>query len=60
MEKPLIAITVHKMPRKAFCGVVILVRQPDRSWTGRCSRCREEFYFERDPRFEVQVQAIRN
>lgn len=60
MVKPLIAITIHKIPRKAFCGVVVLVQQPDRSWIGQCSRCGEEFYVEGDPQFEFQVQAIRN
>lgn len=60
MARPLIAITIHKIPRKAFCGVVVLVQQPDQSWTGKCSRCGEEFYVEQDPKFEVQVQAIRN
>ncbi|MFN3476381.1 MAG: hypothetical protein ACK4Z6_02340 [Candidatus Methylomirabilales bacterium] len=60
MVKPLIAITIHRIPRKMFCGVVVLVQQPDRSWTGQCSRCGEEFQIEEDPKFEFQVQAIRN
>lgn len=60
MEGSLTAITVHKIPRKAFCGVVILIKQPDQSWVGQCSQCGEEFLVEKDPKFEAQVYAIRN
>lgn len=60
MEGPLIAITVHRVPRKEICGVVVLVQQEDQSWTGKCSKCGEEFRVEPDPKFEIQIQAIRN
>lgn len=60
MEKPLIAITVHKVPHKQFCGVVILTQEADRSWNGRCSKCGEVFQVEGDPKFEANVLAMRN
>ena len=60
MNKPLIAITVHKVPHKGFCGVVILTKEPDGSWRGHCSRCREDFKIEEDPKFEARVLAMRN
>lgn len=60
MKKPLIAITVHKVPHQGFCGVVILTRESDRSWNGRCSKCGEVFRIEDDPKFEARVLAMRN
>lgn len=60
MEKPLIAISVHKLPHKAFCGVVILHREADDSWAGRCSKCGEMFRVEEDPKFTARVLAMRN
>ncbi|MFQ5657819.1 MAG: hypothetical protein ACE5G5_09785 [Candidatus Methylomirabilales bacterium] len=60
MEKPLIAITVHRLPHKEFCGVVILRQEPDRSWNGCCSKCGEAFQVEEDPKFEARVLATRN
>jgi len=60
MEKPLIAITVHKVPNKEFCGVVVLRQEPDGSWTGRCSKCGEAFKVEQDPKFEARVLAMCN
>ena len=36
-----IAITLHRIPRKEVCGVVILARQEDESWAGKCSKCGE-------------------
>jgi hypothetical protein len=60
MEKPLIAITVHKVPHKQFCGVVILQQQADRSWSGHCTKCGEAFQVEQDPKFEARVLAARN
>ncbi len=56
----LVAITLHRIPRKAVCGVVILTRQDDASWSGQCSKCGEAFHMERDPKFEGQVRAMRN
>ncbi|MBW8057547.1 MAG: hypothetical protein V3R69_02290 [candidate division NC10 bacterium] len=60
MEKPLIAITVHKVPHKEFCGVVILRQEGDRSWNGRCSKCGEDFRIEEDSKFRAHVLAMRN
>ncbi|MFQ5801630.1 MAG: hypothetical protein ACE5JQ_01875 [Candidatus Methylomirabilales bacterium] len=60
MDNPLIAITVHKVPNKEFCGVVILRQEPDHSWTGRCSKCGEAFRVEEDPKFKARVLAMRN
>jgi hypothetical protein len=60
MGKPLIAITVHKVPHKAFCGVVILQKERDDSWAGRCSKCGEVFRVEEDPKFRARVLAMRN
>lgn len=54
------AITLHRIPRKGVCGVVILARQEDESWAGKCSKCGEDFRVERDPKFEAQVRAMRN
>jgi len=54
------AVTLHRIPRKEVCGVVILTRQEDESWTGKCSKCGEDFRVERDPKFEAQVRAMRN
>lgn len=59
-EGPLIAITIHRVPRKAFCGVVVLVQNPDESWTGECSQCKQEFRIDKDPKFKAQVLALRN
>jgi hypothetical protein len=55
-----IAITLHRIPRKEVCGVVVLERQQDASWYGRCSKCGGEFRLDRDPKFETQVRAMRN
>ena len=55
-----IAITLHRIPRKEVCGVVVLERQQDASWHGHCSKCGGEFRLERDPKFETQVRAMRN
>ncbi len=60
MKKPTSAITVHKVPHKEFCGVVILTRDSDRSWKGRCSKCGEAFTIEDNPKFEARVRAMRN
>jgi hypothetical protein len=60
MERPLIAITVHKVPKKEFCGVVVLRQDSDGSWTGRCSKCGETFQVEQDPKFEARILALRN
>ena len=60
MERSLTAITVHKIPDKEICGVVILEQQPDGAWAGKCSKCDKPFYREPDPTFERQVLAIRN
>jgi hypothetical protein len=56
----LVAITLHRIPRKQVCGVVILTRQEDTSWAGKCSKCGEDFRVEHDPKFEMQVLAMRN
>jgi hypothetical protein len=56
----LVAITLHRIPRKEVCGVVILTRQEDASWAGKCSKCGGGFRLERDPKFEAQVRAMRN
>ncbi|HXH12824.1 MAG TPA: hypothetical protein VNP04_24025 [Alphaproteobacteria bacterium] len=56
----LTAITVHKIPGREICGVVVLEQQPDGSWMGRCSKCAKPFQQEPDPTFEKQVLAIRN
>lgn len=55
-----IAITLHRIPRKEVCGVVVLEQQEDASWTGKCSKCGGEFRLERDQKFETQVRAMRN
>lgn len=55
-----VAITLHRIPRKEVCGVVILSQQEDESWAGKCSKCGGEFRLERDPKFEAQVRAMRN
>jgi hypothetical protein len=59
-ESTLIAITLHRIPRKEVCGVVVLQRQEDASWAGHCSKCGGEFRLEQDPKFETQVRAMRN
>ena len=59
-QDELIAITLHRIPRKEVCGVVILTRQGDASWMGKCSKCGEDFRMDRDPNFELQVRAMRN
>jgi len=56
----LFAITLHRIPRKAVCGVVVLTRQEDASWAGTCTKCGGEFRMDRDPKFEGQVRAMRN
>ena len=60
MDRFLTAITVHKIPGKAICGVVVLEQQADGSWTGTCSRCEKPFQHDKDPTFEMQVWAVRN
>jgi hypothetical protein len=60
MEQALTAITVHKIPGKAFCGVVVLEQQPDGAWMGRGSQCDKPFYREPEAAFEQQVRAVRN
>jgi hypothetical protein len=55
-----IAITLHRIPRKEVCGVVVLTQQADKSWAGKCSKCGGDFRLERDPKFEAQVRAMRN
>ncbi len=55
-----IAITLHRIPRKEVCGVVILTLQGDQSWAGKCSKCGGDFHLARDPKFEAQVRAMRN
>jgi hypothetical protein len=55
-----VAITLHRIPRKEVCGVVILSRQEDATWAGKCSKCGGEFRLDRDPKFEAQVRAMRN
>jgi len=59
-DSQLVAITLHRIPRREVCGVVILEQQEDASWLGRCSKCGGEFRLERDPKFETQVRAMRN
>ncbi|MCI0410091.1 MAG: hypothetical protein L0191_16300 [Acidobacteria bacterium] len=56
----MIAITVHKVPNKEFCGVVVLTQESDGSWSGRCSKCGEAFAVEEDPKFKARVLAMRN
>jgi hypothetical protein len=60
MDRLLTAITVHKIPGKQICGVVVLEQRADGSWTGTCSRCEKSFYHDKDPTFEMQVLAVRN
>lgn len=60
MDEPLFAITVHKLPHKAFCGVVILEQETEESWAGRCTKCGEVFRVEKDPQFAARVLAMRN
>jgi hypothetical protein len=55
-----IAITLHRIPHKEVCGVVILERQGDATWLGHCSKCGGEFRLEQDAKFETQVRAMRN
>jgi hypothetical protein len=60
MDTLLTAITIHKIPGKEICGVVVLVQQSDRSWMGTCSKCEKPFHREKDSTFEKQVLAVRN
>jgi hypothetical protein len=60
MDQLLTAITVHKIPGKEICGIVVLEQQPDGSWSGACSKCAKPFHREKDPAFEMQVLALRN
>lgn len=55
-----VAVTLHRIPREKVCGVVVLVRQPDRSWAGACTKCGAGFHLDPDTKFEGQVRAIRN
>jgi hypothetical protein len=59
-DSQLVAITLHRVPRKEVCGVVILTQRGDESWVGKCSKCGGDFRLERDPKFEAQVRAMRN
>jgi hypothetical protein len=59
-EGQLFAITLHRVPRKEVCGVVVLSQQEDESWAGKCSKCGGDFKLEADPKFEAQVRAMRN
>ncbi len=54
------AITLHRIPRKEVCGVVILTQQEDASWAGKCSKCGGDFRLPKDPKFDAQVRAMRN
>ncbi len=56
----MVAITVHKVPHKEFCGVVVLRQEYDGSWTGQCSKCGEAFQVEEDPKFKARILALRN
>jgi hypothetical protein len=60
VEERFVAITLHRIAGKLVCGAVILAKQPDRSWRGKCQKCGEEFRLEADARFEGQVRAMRN
>jgi uncharacterized metal-binding protein YceD (DUF177 family) len=60
MDRLLTAITVHKIPGKAICGVVVLQQQAGGSWMGTCSRCGKPFDHDKDPTLEMQVLAVRN
>jgi hypothetical protein len=60
MERRLTAITVHKIPGKEICGVVVLEQQGNGSWSGTCSKCGKPFHREKDEAFEMQVLAVRN
>jgi len=44
----------------AMLGVVVLSRQADGTWAGKCSKCGADFQMDRDVRFEGQVRAMRN
>ncbi|MFQ5840140.1 MAG: hypothetical protein ACE5HK_05415 [Candidatus Methylomirabilales bacterium] len=55
-----IAITIHKIPEKGFCGVVVLRQGEDKTWRGVCSRCGAAFEMPHDPSFTHQVLALRN
>ena len=52
MEEQFVAITLHRIAGHMVCGAVILTKQPDRSWSGKCQKCGEEFRVEPDARFE--------
>jgi uncharacterized metal-binding protein YceD (DUF177 family) len=60
MDRGLTAITIHKIPGKEICGVVVLEQQADGSWAGSCSRCEKPFQHAKDLTFERQVWAVRN
>ena len=60
MEEQFVAITLHRIAGQLVCGVVILAKQPDRSWWGTCRKCGEEFRLGPDAQFEGQVRAMRN
>ncbi|VUZ83779.1 hypothetical protein MELA_00137 [Candidatus Methylomirabilis lanthanidiphila] len=60
MDTQFVAITLHRIAGKLVCGAVTLIRQPDRSWQGKCGKCGEEFRVEPDARFEGRVRAMRN
>src|SRR5439155_15972187 len=60
MDRMLTAITIHRIPGKEICGVVILEQHADGSWTGTGSRCAKAFYHDKDPTFGRHVLALRN
>jgi uncharacterized metal-binding protein YceD (DUF177 family) len=60
VNRLLTAITVHKIPGKEICGVVVLEQHADGSWAGTCSKCEKPFHHDKDPTFEMQVLAVRN
>jgi uncharacterized metal-binding protein YceD (DUF177 family) len=60
MARLLTAITIHTIPGKEICGVVVLEQHSDGSWTGTCSRCVKPFHHDKDLTFERQVLAVRN
>ena len=59
MDRLVTALTVHEIPGKEICGVVVLEQQADQSWTRPCSRCAKTFHHDQNPIFERQVFALR-
>ena len=60
MDRLLTAITVHRIPGKEICGVVVLEQHAVGSWVGTCSKCAKPFRQGKAPTFERQVLALRN